>query len=400
MGAQRAVRLLGILSFALFSFRCFAQSAPSHQEQIESHKHQAQVFLKENRPDLAIPEFRAIVALDRNNVDAMGNLGVLLFFQGDYAGAIPPLRAALKLRHTLWKLRALLGIAEKRGGDYPRARADLEKAFPKILEEKIKIEAGMELIEVYAGAGELDKAAAVVDGLSGLYPANPEILWTSYRIHSDLAAQAMLSLSMVAPKSALMHQVMAHELAKQGDTAGAIRNYHEALMIDPSLPGLHFELAEMLNASESQQELEEAEGEYQAALSVDKFDEKSEFRLGEIAYRKGDLEGAYAHYSRAMHLQPNDTEAEIGLAKVLAEMKQSERAQSLLEHALQVDPSSAVGHYRLSTLYRQAGRTADAKREMEEYQKYKRMKEQLRDIYREMREKPVKQESDEVDSRK
>jgi len=101
-----------------------------------------------------------------------------------------------------------------------------------------------------------------------------------------------------------------------------------------------------------------------------------------------------------MHLQPNDTEAEIGLAKVLAEMKQSERAQSLLEHALQVDPSSAVGHYRLSTLYRQAGRTADAKREMEEYQKYKRMKEQLRDIYREMREKPVKQESDEVDSRK
>src|SRR5882762_2426851 len=124
MGAQRAVRLLGILSFALFSFRCFAQSAPSHQEQIESHKRQAQVFLKENRPDLAIPEFRAIVTLDRNNVDALGNLGVLLFFQGDYADAVPPLRAAVRLRPTLWKPQALLGMAEKRTGDYKSAHAN------------------------------------------------------------------------------------------------------------------------------------------------------------------------------------------------------------------------------------------------------------------------------------
>jgi len=47
---------------------------------------------------LAIPEFRAIVALDPKDVDALGNLGVLLFFQGDYANATPQLRAAVKLR--------------------------------------------------------------------------------------------------------------------------------------------------------------------------------------------------------------------------------------------------------------------------------------------------------------
>ena len=43
-----------------------------------------------------------------------------------------------------------------------------------------------------------------------------------------------------------MHQAMAHELAKQGHTAEAIENYRAALKIDPQLPGLHFELAEML----------------------------------------------------------------------------------------------------------------------------------------------------------
>ena len=42
--------------------------------------------------------------------------------------------------------------------------------------------------------------------------------------------------------------------------------------------------------------------------------------------------------------------------------------------------------FRLSTLYRQAGRTADATRELEEYQKYKDMKEKLEQLYHEMRD--------------
>lgn len=398
MTAKRALRLLGVISFFFFSLRSLGQSAPSPQQQIESHKRQAQAFLRENRPDLAIPEFRAIVDLDQNNVDALGNLGVLLFFQGDYAQAIPPLRAALNLRPILWKIRALLGMAEKRSGNYSGARVDLEGAFPKIQEEKIKIEAGMELIELFSATGDLDKAATVVDGLGGLYPTNPQVQYTSYRIHSDLAAQAMLSLSMVAPKSALMHQVVAHELAKQGDTAGAIRNYRQALNIDPQLPGLHFELAEMLNASGTEDGRAEAKKEYEAALAVNKFDEKSEYKLGEIAYRQGDLKESFTHYSRAVQLQPNDADANLGLAKALVEMKEPQKAQSLLEHALQIDPTSAVGHFRLGMLYRQAGRTADAERELQAYQKYKDMKEKLKQIYQEMRLQPGKQEPSE-DSR-
>lgn len=398
MSLKSAVRVLGFISFFLFSFRSLGQSAPSPQQQIESHERQAQAFLRENRPDLAMPEFRAIVDLDRNNVDALGNLGVLLFFQGDYAQAIPPLRAALKLQPILWKIRALLGMAEKRTGNYSQARVDLERAFPKIQEEKIKIEAGMELIELYSATGDLDKAATVVDGLGGLYPTNPQVQYTSYRIHSDLAAQAMLSLSMVAPKSALMHQVVAHELAKQGDTAGAIRNYREALKIDPQLPGLHFELAEMLNASGTEDGRAEAKKEYEAALAVNKFDAKSEYKLGEIAYRQGDLKESFTHYSRAVQLQPNDADANLGLAKALVEMKEPQKAQAVLEHALQIDPTSAVGHFRLGMLYRQAGRTADAERELQAYQKYKDIKEKLREIYQEMRLQPGKQEPSE-DSR-
>src|SRR5947207_6624112 len=126
MSRKRAGIFLGISLF-LFSLPCFAQSTASHRQEIESHSRQAQAFLKEHRPDLAIPEFRAIVALDPKNVDALGNLGVLLFFQGEYAEALPPLRAAVKLQPTLWKIEALLGMAEKRTGDYSNARTRLAK---------------------------------------------------------------------------------------------------------------------------------------------------------------------------------------------------------------------------------------------------------------------------------
>ena len=78
-------------------------------------------------------------------------------------------------------------------------------------------------------------------------------------------------------------------------------------------------------------------------------------------------------------LQPSDPEANIGLAKVFMTMDQPQKAEPLLQHALQLDPTSAVAHFRLSTIYRQTGRTADAKHELEEYQKYKQMKEKLRD---------------------
>jgi Tfp pilus assembly protein PilF len=362
-----------------------SQSSPSRQQQIESHNRQAAEYLKENRPDLAVPEFRAIVALDPNNVDARGNLGTLLSFQGDYTNAIPELRAALKLRPTLWKTQSLLGMAEKRTGDISRARGDLEKAFPNVQEEKIRIETGMELIEIDSGTGDLDKAAAIVSELRKLEPTNQALLYTAYRIYSDLANESLLSLSVVDPNSARMQQAMAHELAKRGSTAEAIEHYRAALKMDPQLPGLHFELADMLwTLSSTQEARHEAESQYKAALQANPFDEQAECRLGDIALREDDLKEAKERYTRSLQLRPNDPEASIGLAKVYMTMDQPEKAEPLLLNAIKLDPTSSLAHFRLSTVYRLTGHPEDAKHEFDEYQKYKEMKDKLQAIYHDL----------------
>ena len=193
----------------------------------------------------------------------------------------------------------------------------MSKSFPQLQEEKLRIQAGMELIEIYYGAGHLDKAAGVAGILRQLAPENTDILYTAYRIYSDLAGESMLSMAMLAPKSARMHQMMAQEMARQGNTEGAIAHYREAVKMDPQLPGLRFELAEALNLSASASDQEQVEKEYQAALADNPFDEKAECRLGEIALRASDLESALAHYKRALELQPNDAEASLGVGKTL-----------------------------------------------------------------------------------
>ena len=64
------------------------------------------------------------------------NLGVLQYFAGRYSEAIENLRAALAQKSDLVKLRALLGMAEKRTGQNAPAIADLEQSFPRLAEQK------------------------------------------------------------------------------------------------------------------------------------------------------------------------------------------------------------------------------------------------------------------------
>jgi tetratricopeptide (TPR) repeat protein len=383
------MRRKGIFTaFLLISFIAipsFPQTAPSRHEQLAAHTRLAQQYLAERRPDLALPELRAVIALDPNNVAARGNLGVLLFFRGDYAGAASQLRAALQLKPDLWKLQALLGLSEQRLGKQSESRADLETAFPHLREEKFKIEVGNALIDSYTSTGDLDNAATVASALLKLEPTNAQLLYTAYRLYSGLADQTVLTTAMTAPDSAEMHEMMARVSAREGDSKGAIANYREAIRLDANLPGLHFDLAELLNSTGTVDDQRAAVAEYKAALALNPSDEKSLSELGSIAAQTGDTKAALDYYSRAVELQPDDPAALAGLAKVYIAMQQPEKAMPLLEHAVELDPTGAAAHFRLSTLYRHQGRTADAKKQLDEYLKYKKMREQLSAIFKKMR---------------
>lgn len=354
-------------------------------QQIQQHEQKAHELLTQKKPQLAAKEFAAVLALDPQNLDAQGNLGVLLYFQNDYAGAEPHLRSAVEQKPDLVKIRALLGMCERHLGKVDLARTDLEAVFSQLQEPKVRLEAGLELIEIYTAKGELTEAARVVGILREGAPADPKILYAAYRIYTDLAAESLLDMSIAAPESGQLHQAMAHELNRAGDVAGAIKDFRAALAADPSLPGIQFELAEALHNSPDLKLKEEAVQEYKLAVAANPLDEKALTRLGDIAVEKGNLDEGEKYYKQTLAIVPNDVEAQVGLAMVYTQKGDPASALPLLEKAVATEPSNIMAHYRLSTVYRALHRPDDAKRELAEYKKYKDLKEKLRTIYKDMK---------------
>jgi len=395
----RIIKAVAWLSLAGGAVVCMSQVPANKQQEFRAHVQKAQTYLQQKRPDLAIPELQAAVAINPDNVDMQANLGVLLFFSGKTSDAIPHLRAAVEKNPSLTKIRGLLGMAENRTSDFEQARADLESSFPLIEERKFKTEIGLELVGLDTQSGDLDKAAAVLSVLRKSDPENAEVMYAAYRTYSDLAVEAMLSLSLTAPNSAQMHQMMAHEETRQGKTNEAIAEYRQAIAINPNLPGIHFELAELLNTSQDPAIKVEARKEYMAALKSNPRDEKALCSLGEMDAEQGNLKQAYEEYSKAAELQPGDATAKLGLAKMLINMHQPAKALPLLEQSVQLEPTNDVAHYRLATLYRNAGRVEDAKREVELYKKYKDLKEKLRTIYKDLQIRPSEISPDDKDEK-
>jgi cytochrome c-type biogenesis protein CcmH/NrfG len=374
--------LLVLLLLSCTSSFSLCQESADKQDQIDVHERLAQQYLSERKPDLAIPELEKVVALDANNADSRANLGVLLFFQRNYTDAVPHLRKAVQLDPKLWKIQALLGLAETHTSALTDARNDLETAFPQIQEKKLKIEVGLELLGLYHEGSDLDDAARVIAELRKDYPENPEVLYAAYRTYADLSGESMLELSLAAPDSAQMHQLLAHEETREGNTNAAIAQYKQAIAINPHLPGVHFELADLLHTSEDPAIKKEAEQEYRTAVTENPQDEKAICKLGEIAAQKGDVQQTYDDYAKAVQLQPSDADAKLGLAKALIEMDEPGKALPLLEASVQLEPTNSNAHYRLATLYKKMGRPEDARREIELYKKYKDMKDKLRVLYK------------------
>jgi tetratricopeptide (TPR) repeat protein len=360
------------------------QSGESSGE-IQEHLRKAEEYLQRKQPALAIPEFAAVVAADPHNLDAQANLGVLLYFTGQPEQAEPHLRAALAIDPKESKLQALLGFCEHRSGQLQSARNDLSAALPNLADQKVRRQAGLELVGIDTALNDLPAATVVVNQLKASFPTDPEILYAAYRVYTDLGNEALLDLSIAAPDSAQMHQAMAHVLIRDRDTDAAISNMRAALKIDPNLPGGHFELAEELYASSEPALKSQAEQEYKLAIQQNPGDAAALTKLGDIAGARDDHDTAIARYKEALAIQPDNEDAAIGLAYQLTESGHPDAALTLLTEVVKTDPTNVMAHYRLSAVYRRLRRMDDAKREIAEYERLKAMKEKLRNIYQAMR---------------
>lgn len=345
--------------------------------------------LKANDQTAAAEQFRAALKIDPANVEANANLGAIGFFQGDCSGAIRNLRSALEVSPNLVNAQGLIAMCEKRMGE-PAARTDLESAFAKLKDPKLRLQVGVDLADLYYQNGDLDRTLPVVHELVELAPDNADILFFAQRIYSEMADDTMNKLALLAPDSARMQQLIAERLINAGDLKGAIEHYREALAADPRLPGMHFELAEaILEGSNQAEEQAEAHKELDAAVSSEGDNSRIECAYGRIAGLQGKFDEAFMYFQRAYKMDPSSGEAQLGLGRTLADQNKPDEAMKFLRMAVQTDPMNGSAHYRLARVYSVLHLDDEAKKEMDLFQEVRQAKDRVTQLYREMNRKPA-----------
>lgn len=365
-----------------------AQSSP-RAPGLESELQRAQSALKANDQATAAAAFRAVLKLDPSNVEAHANLGVMAFFHGDCAAAEPEFRNALRTAPSLAKAQALLAICEGRLGQ-PSAQADMESAFAKLDDAKLRTQVGIELADMYYQQGDLEHTVSVLHTLLNLNPDNVDILFFAQRVYSELADDTLNKLAILAPGSARMEQLIAERLINAGNLKAATEHYRKAIQINPDLPGMHFELAEtLMEASPNDAATQtEARSELDAALKVDGDSSRIECEYGRIALLQSDSAQALSRYQRAYALNPKEAQAQMGLAELLQRQGKPEQAVAYLRMAVRSDPFNAETHYKLAQVDRQLNLEEDQKKEIKLYLEIRDSRDKVKQLYHEMNSQP------------
>ncbi|MGA8598056.1 MAG: tetratricopeptide repeat protein [Bryobacteraceae bacterium] len=365
---RRGISIVLILAAAIGS-RLPAQSA-NREQQIQEHLMKAQQALQAGRQDQAEQEFRAIVEIDPNNFEARANVGVFRYLRGDWTGAIAYLRPVAEQQPSIWKVRAMLGICEKRAGDAGPAIKDLQAAVANLPDGSLRTQAGLELLELAYSAGDFDKAVDTLRVIERAGHPSADVLYTEYRIYTDLATRAFDTLSLLAPDSGRMHELLGDHLVADGDAEGAILEYRKALAADPKIGGLHYQIgAALLKTRISEAALAGAEKEFEAELALNPRDAASEYELGQIAERRNEVKEAEGHYVRALKSDAHYAPAHAAYGVLLASQRRSGEALTQLTQAVRDDPANMTAHFNLAKLYKESGDGAAADREFAVFKK-------------------------------
>lgn len=380
-GLRSAVLLVCFSSLTASVYALPATSSATEKADLQK----AQAALRAKNASKAQQMFEAVLKLDPNNVEAQANLGVMAFFHGNCAAAEPHLRGAIKGDAKLTKMKALLAVCEMNLGQ-PHAQADMESAYRKLKDAKLKARLGLELANLYYEQGDLEKTSRMLQQLLNLQPDNVNYLFFAQRVYSELANETLNKLAVLAPGSARMEQLIAERLINDGDLKDATKHYKKALQLDPHLPGVHFELAEALMQTDPNNAAAQvqAKSQLKEAIQTDGDSANVESELGRIALLQSHTDQALAHYRRAYKMNPENATAAMGMANILEQQGKNEQALVYLRKAVKEEPFSTKANYGLFLLYKKLHMAAAAKKQLKLFINVRSTKHKVESVYHEM----------------
>ena len=323
-----------------------------------SHLQAGQQAEKNHQIDVAITEFRKATEIDPKLVEGFVSLGQSYMEKGEFGNAIAPLKHAVELNSELAPAHQLLGYALLAQG-YPK------EAIPHL--EKSGDESALGIAQIETG--QFSEAVKNLEAALSKHPNDPDLLYYLGRATGLLSKQSMDTLLAAYPDSARAHQALAENYFVLRQMPQAENEFQVALKLRPNTPQLHLELGEVY-AGASQ--WDKAEEEFRAETRLQPGNAEAAYRLGNALLQQGKARPARVELQRADRLLPNMPETLYALGKAAALEGDSAAAQQAWTHLLgieQVSPLAAQAHFGLAGLYRKQGKTDEANRELQEFQK-------------------------------
>ena len=311
-----------------------------------------------------------MLRLDPGNVDAHANLGMLKFVEGNYAHAAREFKAALSSSPSLWNAQAFLGLCEARLGNIAGSERLLETSLPHLTDSTLLKQASLELVRMYSESGALEKAATTVESLVRSRPTDPEVLYTKYRLHSEIASEALRQMTVSGSDSPWLHEVYGQNYMAEERYAPAIREFQKAIEAGPQMLGLHYQLGEALLLSErTESKRAAAEKEFRLELKQNPQDANCMLKLADIALERSQIEEAKSFVTRALSIRSDRADAHVTKARILELEGDVPSAIKELEAAEKLAPDVKTTYYQLATLYRRQGRQAEASQQLQTFQR-------------------------------
>ena len=176
--------------------------------------------------------------------------------------------------------------------------------------------------------------------------------------------EALASLE-AAPEDAARNGELAMLLDAYVRTDAAAVLYERARILDPGALRWRYYLG---SARLSQGQVEGAIAAFRDALAVDPAFAPAQRALADALYAANQVDESRALYERLLASNPDDPRALRGLGRILSAQGDSAAAIERLEKAVKLAPRYGAAHYELALAYRDAGRTADSRREMGLYE--------------------------------
>lgn len=306
--------------------------------------------MQNGNPELAVAEFKEVLRLSPDLLEARVNLGLAQHLLGQYADSTATLGPAARQQPELVPAQLFLGIGYLKLGEPRKAIPPLERTLQL---EPANREAHRALATCRLQDGDYRRAAAEFRALFALQPDQGEAWYRLGRDYTGAASQVVRRMSVQHRRTAWGHRLAADLYSLSGRWEIAADEFREAIAADPKSPGLHARLGAVhLRLGQHS----EAVKEFQRALEQNAKDPEARLGLAEVSLSQGDTTTAWEQIRMAWQTSPEVLLAESGFPRAPLNPDSVPR----LIAALSTAPASPPTHFLLRGLYAVAGDAAAA----------------------------------------